>query len=64
MPGIPACFLSPNYLQNQRLVSFARNDKNRIESFRRAYEDIISKIDDNKGKTVETDYENYEVTPE
>ena len=58
------------YLEMKKDLKISQNDyinnlkKNRIESFRRAYEDIISKIDDNKGKTVETDYENYEVTPE
>ena len=45
-----------NYINNLK--------KNRIISFKRAFDDIKLKFDDNKGKTIETDYYNFtEVTP-
>ena len=58
------------YLEMKKDIKDEKNDyinnlkKNRIISFRKAFDDIKLKFDDNKGKTIETDYTNFSlVTP-
>jgi hypothetical protein len=53
------------YLLMKEELKHSQNDfiegirEKRIESFRRAFDDIKTKFDDNNGKTVETDFNNY-----
>ena len=50
------------YLEMKKELKDSKDDfinslrKNRIDSFKRAYDDIKLKYDDNNGKTIETDY--------
>ena len=58
------------YLEMKNELKDSQNDfiqglkKIRINSFKRAYDDIKLKFDDNNGKTVETEYDNIIVTPQ
>ena len=58
------------YLEMKKELTDSQNDfiqglkKIRINSFKRAYDDIKLKFDDNNGKTVETEYDNIIVTPQ
>ena len=58
------------YLEMKNELKDSQNDfiqglkKIRINSFKRAYDNIKLKFDDNNGKTVETEYDNIIVTPQ
>ena len=51
-------------LENAKYDSINNLKKNRIESFKRAYDGIKLKLDDNNGKTLETEFNEKTITPD